>query len=110
MLVGGDDVSNDVSSIFHMVSMFVYIHTCFRFALIGGNLTAQSRWCHRGILRQNSSSRDMVASALSFSCPPGGVLGISSDGDDRRFFWGFEIFDSGIFLGTKIWQEFFGVA
>ena len=80
------------------------------FALIGGNLTAQSTWCHRGILGQNSSSRDMVASALSFSCPPGGVLGISSDGDDRRFFWGFEIFDSGIFLGTKIWQEFFGVA
>ena len=50
-------------------SMFVYIHTCFRFALIGGNLTAQSTWCHRGILRQNSSSRDMVASSLSFDCP-----------------------------------------
>ena len=54
---------------FTWFSMFVYIHTCFRFALIGGNLTAQSRWCHRGILRQNSSSRDMVASSLSFSCP-----------------------------------------
>ena len=25
-------------------------------------------------------------------------------------FWGFEIFDSGIFLGTKIWQVFFWVA
>ena len=25
-------------------------------------------------------------------------------------FFGFEIFDSGIFLGTKIWQEFLGVA
>ena len=25
-------------------------------------------------------------------------------------FWGFEIFDSGIFLGTKIWQVFFRVA
>ena len=54
---------------FTWFSMFVYIHTCFRFALIGGNLTAQSTWCHRGILRQNSSSRDMVASSLSFSCP-----------------------------------------
>ena len=54
---------------FTWFSMFVYIHTCFCFALIGGNLTAQSTWCHRGILRQNSSSRDMVASSLSFSCP-----------------------------------------
>ena len=33
---------------------------------------------------------------------PGEVLGISSGGDNRRIFWGFEIFDSGIFLGTKI--------
>ena len=40
----------------------------------------------------------------------GGGLGISSDGDDRRIFFGFEIFDSGIFLGTKIWQVFFWVA
>ena len=37
----------------------------------------------------------------------GGVLRISSDGDDRRIFGGFEIFDSGIFLGRKIWQVFF---
>ena len=37
----------------------------------------------------------------SNNCNPGGggVLGILSDGDDRR-----------IFLGTKIWQVFFGVA
>ena len=34
---------------------------------------------------------------------PGGVLAISSDGDDRRIFFRFEIFYSGIFLGTKIW-------
>ena len=32
----------------------------------------------------------------------GGVLGISSDGDDRGDFFGFEIFDSGIFLGSLI--------
>ena len=41
-----------------------------------------------------------------FLCNPrggGGVLGISSDGDDRRIFFKFEIFDSGILLGTKIW-------
>ncbi len=35
---------------------------------------------------------------------PGG--GILSDGDDRNFF-GFEIFDSVIFLGRKIWQVFY---
>ena len=29
----------------------------------------------------------------------GGVLGISSDGDDRRIFFRFEIFDSGIWVG-----------
>ena len=40
--------------------------------------------------------------------PPrgGGGLRISSDGDDRRIFWGFEIFDSEIFLGRRIWQVF----
>ena len=29
------------------------------------------------------------------------LLGISSDGDDRRIFFGFEIFDSGIFWVRK---------
>ena len=38
----------------------------------------------------------------------GGVRRISSDGDDRRNFFGFEIFDSEIFLGRKIWQVFWG--
>ena len=46
-------------------SMFVYIRTHFPFAVIGGNLTAQSmeerRW--------NSNSRDVVASSPSFSRP-----------------------------------------
>ena len=36
------------------------------------------------------------------SASPGGVLGISSDDPSIKFF-GFEIFDSGVFLGTKIW-------
>ena len=39
----------------------------------------------------------------------GGVLWVSSDGDDQRIF-GFEIFDSGIFWGRKIWQVIFCVA
>ena len=40
MLIGGDDVSNDVITLGTCFSMFVYIRTRFRFALIGGNLTA----------------------------------------------------------------------
>ena len=36
-----------------------------------------------------------------------GVLQISSDGDDRSICKGFEIFNSGIFLGGKIWQVFY---
>ena len=42
MLVGGDDIINDVSSIFYVFLNVVYIHPLFRFALIGGNLTAQT--------------------------------------------------------------------
>ena len=56
----------------------------------------------------------VLFSAFPSPCPQGppggGVLRISSDGDDRRIFLGFEIFDSGIFLGRKIWQVFFWVA
>ena len=41
--------------------------------------------------------------------PGGGYLGFQVTGMMEGFF-GFEIFDSGIFLGTKIWQVFFWVA
>ena len=41
--------SNDVTIPGTCFSMFVYIHALFRFALIGGNLTAQSTGSHRGI-------------------------------------------------------------
>ena len=40
----------------------------------------------------------------------GGVLGISSVGDDKRIFWGFSNFRFRYFLGTKIWQVFFWLA
>ena len=40
MLIGGDDISNDIITLGTRFSMFVYIRTHFRFALIGGNLTA----------------------------------------------------------------------
>ena len=49
MLIGGDDISNDVTTLGTCFSMFVYVRTCFRFMLIGGNLTAQSTGSHRGI-------------------------------------------------------------
>ena len=49
MLIGGDNISNDVITLGTCFSTFVYIHTRFRFALIGGNPTAQLMGSHRGI-------------------------------------------------------------
>ena len=49
MLIGGDEFRNDVITLGTCFSMFVYIRARFRFALIGGNLTAQSTGSHRGI-------------------------------------------------------------
>ena len=41
---------------------------------------------------------------------PGGLLWISSDGDDRRIFLGLKFSIPGFFLGRKILQVFFWVA
>ena len=49
MLISGNDISNDVVTLGKCFSMFVYICPLFRFAMIGGNLTAQSTGSHRGI-------------------------------------------------------------
>ena len=49
MLVGGDDISNGVITLGMCFLMFVYIRARFRFALIGENLTAQSKRSHKGI-------------------------------------------------------------
>ena len=49
MLIGGDDISDDVITLGTCFSMTVYIRTRFCFALIGRNLTAQLTWSHRGI-------------------------------------------------------------
>ena len=52
MLIGGDDISNDVITLgacFHALFNVCLILARFRFALIGGNLTAQSTGSHRGI-------------------------------------------------------------
>ena len=49
MLIGGDDISNDVITLGTCFSIFVYIRACFRFVLIIGKLTAQSTGKDRGI-------------------------------------------------------------
>ena len=49
MLIGGDDISNDIITLGSCFSMFVYVYAIFHFTLIGGNLTAQSTVSHRGI-------------------------------------------------------------
>ena len=49
MLIGGDDISNDVITLVTCFSMFIHIRARFRCELIGGNLTAQLTGSHRGI-------------------------------------------------------------
>ena len=49
MLIGIDDISNDIITIGMCFSMFVYIHAHFRFALNGRNLTAQWTGSYGGI-------------------------------------------------------------
>ena len=39
---------------------------------------------------------------------PGGVLGISSDGDDRRIFWGLKFSIPGFLSVQKFGKYFFG--
>ena len=69
MLIGEDDISNDVITLGTYFSMFVYIRARFRLALIGGNLTVQSRESHWGTGGgiQNSKRR---SSKFSFLFPP----------------------------------------
>ena len=49
MLICRDDISNEVIILGMSFSMVAYIRSCFRFALIGGNLTSQLTGSHRGI-------------------------------------------------------------
>ena len=57
MLIGGDDISNDVITLGTCFSIFVYIRARFRFALIAGNLTAQSTGSQTGIGGEIKSQR-----------------------------------------------------
>ena len=49
MLIGRDDISNDITTLGTCFSVFGYIRASFRFVLIGGNLTAQLMGSHWGI-------------------------------------------------------------
>jgi len=49
MLIGWDNISNDIITLGTCFSMFVYIRASFHFVLIDGHLTAQSTESHRKI-------------------------------------------------------------
>ena len=66
MLIGGDDISNDVITL-GTCFFFQYL---FTFALIGGNLTAQSTGSHRGTGGGNQILETYLQVLLSFPTPP----------------------------------------
>ena len=74
MLIGRDDISDDVITLGTCFSMFGYVRVRFRFALIGGNLTAQSKGNQREIRGGIKNSRDVVASSPAFPCPAARTL------------------------------------
>ena len=69
MLIGIDDISNDVTTLGMYFSMLVYSRSHFCFTLIGENLTAWSKGSHGGIGDRIKNSRDIAASSPSFSRP-----------------------------------------
>ena len=70
MLIGGDDISNDVITLGTCFSMFVYIRARFRFALIGGNLTVQSPGSQRGIEGGIQIPETRLQALFPFPAPP----------------------------------------
>ena len=70
MLIGGDDISNDVVTLGTCFSKFVYIRARFHFTLIGGNLTAQSTGNHRGIEGGIQIPETKLQILLPFPAPP----------------------------------------
>ena len=65
MLIGRDDISNDVITLGTYFSRFVYIRVRFRFTLIGGILTATSTGA-TGNWRWNSTFRGVVEGSPPF--------------------------------------------
>jgi len=70
MLVGGDDISNDVITLGTCFSNVCYTSARFLFALSGGNPDSSVDGEPKGNWRWNSNFRDVVASSPSFSRPP----------------------------------------
>ena len=70
MLIGDDDISNDVIILGTCFSIFVDIQARFRYALIGGNLTAQSKGSHRGIGGGIQIPEEQLQALLPFPAPP----------------------------------------
>ena len=72
LLIGEDDISNEVIILGMCFSIFVYICARFHFTLIGRNLTAQSTGSHRGTVRGiqiPETYSHVVARSPSFSRP-----------------------------------------
>ena len=70
MLIGGDDISNDVIVLGTCFSIFVYIRARFRYALTGGNLTAQLTGSHRGVGGGIQIPEERLQALLPFLAPP----------------------------------------
>ena len=70
MLIGGGDISNDIITLGTRFSILVYIRARFLFALIGGNLTAQSTGSHRGIGGGIQIPETQLQALLPFPAPP----------------------------------------
>ena len=75
MLIGRDDISDEVITFGRSFSTFVDIHACFRYALIGRNLTAQPMGRHRGLEVELEFQRQLQALfpflPLPLEPPPG---------------------------------------
>ena len=73
MLIGGDDICNDVITLgacFHVFFNVCLHSTRFHIALFGGNLTAQSTGRHRGIGGGIQIPETELQALLPFSAPP----------------------------------------
>ena len=69
MLIGGDDISNDV------ITLGTRFFCLFTFALISGNLTTQSAGSHRGIGGGIQIPETYLQALLPFPAPPPERLG-----------------------------------
>ena len=70
MLIGGEDISHDVITLDTCFTMFAHIRARFRFALIGGNLTAQSTGNHKRIGGGIQIPETQLQALLSFPALP----------------------------------------